>query len=115
MSGKSKTTTPATISDDLTRVLALARAALNARDDKRLWASDPEEAGDLHGAACNALWEELERLVRESDGKVPVLETRAQMQGRIDRRMRNEILAACQNAIVETLDDISRGTFDWED
>ena len=109
------TTTSAEISDDLTRVLALAGAALQARDDKRLWASDPEQAGDLHGAACNALWEELERLVKNSGGKVPVLETRAQMQVRIARQMRNEILAACQNAIVETLDDISSGAFDWED
>lgn len=101
--------------DDHTRLLALARAAMQARDDAKLWKLTPEEAAEIHGAHCDALWDELERQVVVADGRVPVLEHPTVKQRRLARQMRTEILAAVQGAVCEAIDDIDHGMFNWED
>lgn len=61
---------------------------------------------DRHGAACDALWAELERQIDLQDGKVPVLEHPSVMQIKVAKRMRATILAACRGAIEQALDDV---------
>lgn len=103
------------ITDDHTRLLALARAALKARDDASQWSRSPELAAGHHGACCDALWDELERQVVQADGAVPVVEHPTVKQRKLARQMRTEILAACQQAVTEAIGDIEAGTFDWRD
>lgn len=103
------------IPPDHLHLLALGRAALQARDDKTLWTRSWKEAVDTHGAACDALWDEIERQVIIADGAVPVLEHPSATQKRRARQMRGEIIAAVQHALTDALDDLANGTFDWED
>ena len=104
-----------TATPDHLRILALARAALQARDDQKLWGRSATEACDRHGAACDALWEELERQVVAGDGGIPVLEHPSVKQRRIARQLRTEIIAAVQASVIEALEDIADGIYDWED
>ena len=107
-------TTPADISDDHTRLLALARAVFQARDDAKLWKRSPDEAIETHGARCDALWAELERQVVAADGGVPVLDHPTVRQRKLARQMRSQIVATVQQAVVEALDDIEDGLFEIE-
>lgn len=56
------------LSDDHMHLLALARRAFDAEQGP-LWRDNPEAAVDRHGAACDALWDELQRQVDMQDGK----------------------------------------------
>ena len=105
-------TTPADIPDDHTRLLALARAAFQARDDAKLWRRSPAEAIETHGAFCDALWAELERQVGEADGGVPVLDHPTVKARKLARQMRTSIIATVQQAVVEALDDIENDLFE---
>lgn len=100
---------------DHLHILALARRALTARDDKQTWKRSWKDAVDTHGAACDALWDELERQVTIADGAVPVLERPAATQKRRAAQMRSEIIATVNHALTDALDDLSNGTFNWED
>lgn len=90
---------------DHLHLLELARRALDAESGP-LWRSDPEEANERHGAACDALWDELRRQVDLQDGKVRVLEHPSVKQRALAKRMRGTILAACQAAIEQALDEV---------
>jgi hypothetical protein len=99
---------------DHLNILALARAALSARDNAAAWARSPEKAADHHGACCDAVWSELERQVNLADGKVPVLEHPSVKSRRLAKQLRSDIICATREAICETLDAITDGAFDWD-
>ena len=103
------------LSPDHLQLLALARAALAARDDKTLWKRDADAAIQTHSAACDAVWDELERQVQIADGAVPVLEHPSATKVRRAAQMRAEIIAAVQNAVEEALEHVARRTNDLED
>ncbi len=108
-------TTPADINDDLERVLALAKVALTARDDAASWSRSPERQIGHHGACCDALWDELERLVQINEGKVPTLEHPAARERRIAKRIRGNIITAILNTAEETLTQFESGAYWWEE
>lgn len=86
-------------------LLALARRAIEAESGP-IWKTDVEEACAIHGAACSALWDELQRQIDMQDGKVPVLEHPSVKARKLAKRMRRDILAACQSAIEQALDEM---------
>lgn len=94
---------------DHMRLLALARAALTARDNRALWRASIRHAAEEHGAACDALWDEIERQVTVQDGRVPVLEHPAAKHKRMVRQMRSEIVAVVQDALTDALSALADG------
>lgn len=86
-------------------LLALARRAVEAETGP-LWKNDAPEACAVHGAACDALWDELRRQLTVQDGKVPVLEHPSVKQKALARRMRRTIITTCQVAIEGALADL---------
>lgn len=102
-------------SPDHMHLLALARAAIKARDDKTLWTRSFEGAVNTHGAACDAVWDELERQVVIADGAVPVLETPRAAKARRHAQIKSEVMAAVKAALSGALDDLAAGRFDGED
>ena len=94
---------------DHLRLLALAKAAIRARDDRVLWKRSALEGAELHGAACDALWSELENQVCMQDGAIPVLEHPAVKHKRMVRQMRSEIIAVVQASLEEALDALADG------
>lgn len=103
------------LSPDHLHLLALARAAIKARDDKTLWAKGWETAVEIHGAACDAVWDELERQVTIADGAVPVIEHPSATKVRRAAQMRGEIIASVQHALSDVLDDLANGITHGED
>lgn len=95
----------ADLSPDHLHLLALARRAISANTGA-LWKADPEEACAIHGAACDALWDELHRQIDAQDGKVPVLEHPSVKQLRLAKQMRGAILTACTAAVEQALADL---------
>ena len=55
---------------DHAHLLALAKRCF-AAETGAIWRTSPEDAVDVHSAACDALWEELRRQVELADGKIP--------------------------------------------
>lgn len=90
---------------DHLHLLALARRAI-ASEAGPLWKTDSEEAMAQHGAACDALWDELRRQVDLQDGKIPVLEHPSVQQIVLAKRMRATIIAACAAAVEQALDEV---------
>lgn len=105
----------APLSPDHTHLLALARRAIGARDDRALWKKSPRAACDEHGAACDDLWDELERQLTIAAGAVPVLEHPSATRIRRAAQMRKEIIAAVQHAVTDALDDLTNGIIDEDD
>ena len=104
----------ADIDDDLTRVLALARAALAARDDAAAWCRSPELQIGHHAACCDNLWQELERLVDQANGAVPVIEHPTLKERRIAKRIRAAVVAEVLSCAEDRLDQIIDGGFAWD-
>jgi hypothetical protein len=94
---------------DHLRLLSLARAALLARDNRALWKASIRHAAEEHGAACDALWDEIERQVTVQDGRVPVLEHPAAKHKRMVLQMRSEIVAVVQDALTDALSELADG------
>lgn len=94
---------------DHLRLLALAKAAIRARDDRLLWKRSALEGAEMHGAACNALWSELDRQVYEQDGGIPVLDLPSVKHKRMVRQMRSEIIAVVQASLEDALDALADG------
>lgn len=86
-------------------LLALARLAI-AAESGPLWKTDIEEASAMHGAACDALWDELRRQIDAQDGKVPVLEHQSVKARKLAKRLRKEIIATAAAAIEEALSEM---------
>lgn len=103
------------LSPDHLHLLALARAAIKARDDGPLWRKSPEHASEVHGAACDAVWDELERQVTIADGAVPVLEHPSATKVRRAAQMRGEIIDIVLFAVTDALDDLRKGITHGED
>lgn len=97
------------LSPDHLHLLALARAAIKARDDGALWKRSLREAVETHGAACDAVWDELERQVTIADGAVPVLEHPSATKVRRAAQMRGEIIDSVLFAVTDALDDLRKG------
>lgn len=94
------------LNPDHLHLLALARRALEANSGP-LRKTDSEEAIQRHGAACDALWGELQRQVNLQDGNVPILEHPCVKHIWLATQMRATILAACRGAIKQALDEVS--------
>ncbi|SMO97212.1 hypothetical protein SAMN06265173_13539 [Thalassovita litoralis] len=107
-------TQPSEIPDDLLRVLSLAKRALSARDDAAAWARAPEKQIGHHGTCCDALWDELERLVRIHDGITPAIEHPAMRERRIAKEIRGRIIAEILEIARERLEMTIDGAFVWE-
>lgn len=97
------------LSPDHLALLSLARAAFRARDDRHLWRQEALKAAEEHGAACDALWEELERQVAVHDGLVPVAEHPTLRRRKMIAQMRHEIVTTANHAIAEALDALAQG------
>jgi hypothetical protein len=94
---------------DHLRLLSLARAALTIRNDRQAWRGNTMRAAEAHGAACNELWEELERQVAINDGKVPVAELPIVKQRRMAAQMRSTIVNTALVAIEGAFKELENG------
>lgn len=94
---------------DHMQLLALTKAAITARDNRHLWRKNTLAAAEEHGAACDALWAELEKQVSERDGSVPVLEHPRVTHRKMIARLRTEIVMTAQSAMIDALDELARG------
>ena len=86
-------------------LLALARRAIDAERGP-LWKTAPDEACEIHGTACDAVWDELRRQVDMAAGRVPDLEHPSVKQLKLAKRMRATILATCAAAVDQALNDL---------
>lgn len=107
-------TRPSEISDDHQRILALAKRAITARDDAAGWARSPEKQIGHHGACCDALWDELERLVQINEGITPAIEHPAHRERRIAKEIRGAIVAEILEIARDRLETTIDGAFAWE-
>ncbi len=96
------------LSPDHTTILALAKRCFDAESGKA-WKFDAAAAIEVHGAACDALWDELRRQVEIADGKIPVIEHPSVKQIAFARRMRSELIARLQDITSAAIDDIITG------
>jgi hypothetical protein len=96
------------LAEDHLTLLALAKAAI-AAEQGPLWKTDVEAAADVHGAACNAVWDELRRQIDISEGRIPVIEHPGRKQLALARRMRAEILTTVQCAVEDAIASLERG------
>lgn len=95
---------------DHMRLLEMARAAFQARDNRHLWRQNTMKAAEEHGFFCDALWHELERQVDITyEGKIPVLEHPSVKQRRMIAELRREIVAAAQTAMIDALEELANG------
>ena len=106
---------PSEITDDLQRLLALGKRALSARDDAAEWSRSPEKQVGHHGACCNAVWDELERLVQIHDGIPPAIEHPAQRERRIAKEIRGRIIEEILEIARDRLETTIDGAFVWEE
>lgn len=90
-------------SPDHMHLLALARSAFSA-EAGAIWRTDPDEAVEIHAAACNALWDELRRQIAAQDGKVPVLEHPTVKMRAMAARMKRQIITTCITAVEGALE-----------
>ncbi len=60
-------------------------------------------------AACEALWEELERQICIQDGNIPVLEHPSVKYRKMIAQWRREIIGTTQDAVVDALDALAKG------
>lgn len=94
---------------DHARILELARAALQARDNRQLWRQNIQKACEEHGFWCEELWTELERQTDDRHGEITVLEHPSVRRRRMIANIRREIVATAQNAIEEALNELAHG------
>ena len=108
-------TQPSDIDDDLQRIFALAKRALQARDDAAAWQHSPERQIGHHGACCDALWAELERLVQVHEGITPAIEHPAMRERRIAKEIRGRVIAEILEIARDRLETTIDGAFVWEE
>lgn len=90
-------------------ILALAKAAIQARDDRTAWRKGIANAAEAHGVACDAVWDELERQIELQHGRIPVLEHPSVKKLRMIANLRSEIVNTALAAIEDALADIAKG------
>ena len=91
------------------RLLALAKTSIRIRDDRQAWRGNTMRAAEDHSAACNELWEELERQVSLNDGKVPVAELPIVKQRRMAAQMRSAVVNTALVAIERAFKELENG------
>lgn len=96
-------------------ILELARAALQARDNRQLWRQNIRKAAEEHGFFCDALWAEIERQLDEQFDRIAVIEHPSIKQRRMIANIRREIVAVAQHAIEEALNDLADGPMMMKD
>jgi LmbE family N-acetylglucosaminyl deacetylase len=94
---------------DHQRILELARAALQARDNRQLWRQNVLKAAEEHTHWCNELWEELERQCCDQNNGLNVLEHPSVKQRKMIANLRSEIVNAAMNGIEAALDELAKG------
>lgn len=94
---------------DHQRLLELAQAALQARDNRQLWRQNTEKAAEEHAYWCDEVWEELERQTDDRRGEVNVLEHPSIKQRKMIANLRSEIVTAAMNGIDAALDELAKG------
>jgi LmbE family N-acetylglucosaminyl deacetylase len=94
---------------DHMRLLELAQAAFQARDNRHLWRQNTMKAAEEHGFYCDALWEELARQTTVLDGEIPTLEHPSVKRRKMVADLRREIVDAAQSAMIEALDELAHG------
>lgn len=90
-------------------ILTLAKAAIQARDDRTAWRKGIANAAEAHGVACDAVWIELERQIEAQHGRIPVLEHPKARQQRMIANLRSEIVNTAIVAIEDALNDLAKG------
>lgn len=90
-------------------ILTLAKAAIQARDDRTAWRKGIARAAEAHGVACDAVWEELERQIALQDNQIPVLEHPKVKQQRMIANLRSEIVNTAMVAIESALHELAQG------
>lgn len=101
-------TAPALHPDHL-MLLSLTVNAMTTRDDRMLWTHNLDSAAAKHGAACEALWDELERQVAVQQGRIPVIDHPSVKYRNMVARWRREIVAVTQDALMGALNDLADG------
>lgn len=91
--------------EDHMALLALAKRAIDLETGPA-WKRSPMKAAETHGAACDALWQELRRQIQEQAGAVPEIEPPSVLQKRLATLLRGQIVTTVHNAIDEALRDI---------
>jgi LmbE family N-acetylglucosaminyl deacetylase len=94
---------------DHLRLLSLARAAIEAQDNRQLWQRNTLAAAEAHGAACEMVWDELNRQIALQDNRVPVAEMPSVTKQKMAARMRSEIVNTALAAIEEAMDELANG------
>ena len=94
---------------DHMRLLELAQAAFQARDNRLLWRQNTMKAAEEHGFYCDAVWEELARQTAIRDGEIPVLEHPSVKRRKMVADLRREIVDTAQSAMIEALDQLAHG------
>lgn len=94
--------------EKLATVLGLAKRAFEAEKSDR-WGADPAVADARHSEACNALWDELRRLVYEADGvSVRMIPTPAEIRARAGR----QVIEHLQRRLPELIEEIGEAPID---
>lgn len=104
-----KTVTLSDLHPDHLRLLELAQAAFQARDDRTAWRKGIANAAEAHGVACDTVWDELERQIEMQDGRIPVLEHPKRKQMRMVANLRCEIVNTAMAAIEGALNELAKG------
>jgi len=94
---------------DHQRILELAQAAFQARDNRLLWRQNTLKAAEEHGFYCDALWDELARQCDDRHGEIPVLEHPSVKRRKMIADLRREIVATAMNGIEAALDELANG------
>lgn len=92
---------------DHLRLLELAQAAFQARDNRHLWKQNTMKAAEEHGFYCDAVWEELSRQTAIRDGQIPVLEHPSVKRRNMIAALRREIVATAQSAMIDALEELA--------
>lgn len=95
----------AKLSGDHLRILKLAKSAIAAETGPG-WKSDICAAVEHHGAACDALWEELRRQVGTAGAALPESRPEGKSQKDVARQVRSEIITACRTAVDAVLSEM---------
>ena len=101
--------TEAPLHPDHQRILELAKAAIQARDNRQLWRHDTLKAAEEHGLYCDQLWEELDRQCNDRHDDLNMLEHPSVKQRRMIADLRREIVTAAMNGIEAALDELAKG------
>jgi hypothetical protein len=85
------------------------RTALKARNVRTAWRKNIKTEASAHGAACESLWDELERQVELSHGTVSAILHPSLKYNRMIASMRTEIVTVAPFATESAMNELERG------